>query len=69
MHILSALQPLLSLNWLASLIGDLKCFDYNTEARKSLHYARALIEIKPTKPLPSTLSVRLADGHDVIVDV
>lgn len=50
-HIPSTFQPLLGLNWLASLIGDLKCYDFNIEARKSLHYARALIEIKPSKPL------------------
>lgn len=54
-HISSALQPLIGSNWLVSLIGDRKCFDTSTEARKNLLYARALIEIIPTKPLPSKL--------------
>lgn len=44
-HILYVLQHLIGLNWLASLIGDLKCFDTSTEALNNLLYARTLIEI------------------------
>jgi hypothetical protein len=63
----SALQPLLGLNWLACNIGKLKCFDSNTVARDKLVFAKALIEITPDKPLPSSIPVQLAVGH--VVDV
>jgi hypothetical protein len=63
----SALQPLLGLNWLACNIGKLKCFDSNTVARDRLVYAKALIEISPDKPLPTSIPVQLAVGH--VVDV
>lgn len=38
-------------------------------AYKSLRYARVLIEISRTKPLPSKLNVKLAQGLDMEVDV
>lgn len=63
------MQPLIGPNWLASLIGELKCFDASAKARKSLRYARALIEIISTKPLPSKMKVGLAEGLDMEVDV
>jgi hypothetical protein len=66
-HIPSALQSLLGLNWIACNVGKLKCFDSNTVARDKLVYAKALIEISPFKPLPSSIPVQLAVGH--VVDV
>jgi hypothetical protein len=59
----SALQPLLGLNWLACNVGKLKCFDSSTVARDKLVYAKALIEISPLKPLPTSIPVQLAVGH------
>lgn len=38
-------------------------------ARKILVYAKALIEITHNKPLPSSLEVKLVEGHDVEVVV
>lgn len=54
---------------MASLIGKLRCFDSSTVDHRSLRYARALIEITLVKPLPSKLKVRLAEEHDVEIDV
>lgn len=65
----SVLQPLIGLNWLASLIGEFKCFDANTIAHKNLFYARALIEISPLKLLPSVLKVRIIEGHEMEISV
>jgi hypothetical protein len=65
----SVLQPLIGLNWLACNVGKLKCFDSNTVARDKLMFAKALIEISPTKPLPSSISVQIAVGHVVEVRV
>jgi hypothetical protein len=65
----SALQPLRGLNWLACNIGKLICFDSNTVARDKLVYAKALIEISPHRPLPSSIPVQLAVGHVVEVRV
>lgn len=62
------MQSMIGLNWLVSLIDDLKCFDTSTEARKSLLYARPMIEISFTKPFPLVLKVK-AEGHDVNIDV
>lgn len=63
------LQPMISIDWLASLIGKVICYDANTVAWKRLVYAKALIGITPTKPLPSTLRVCLFDGHDAEIRV
>lgn len=38
-HILSVLQSLLGLNWIASLVGDFQCFDSNTVAKGRIVYA------------------------------
>jgi hypothetical protein len=65
----SALQPLRGLNWLACNVGKLICFDSNTVARDKLVYAKALIEISPHRPLPSSIPVQLAIGHVVEVRV
>jgi hypothetical protein len=68
-HIPSVLQPLIGLNWLACNVGKLKCFDSNTVERDKLMYAKALIEISPSKPLPTSIPVQLAVGHIVEVRV
>ena len=65
----SVLQPLIGLNWLACNVGKLKCFDSNTVDRDKLMYAKALIEISPSKPLPTSIHVQLAVGHIVEVRV
>jgi hypothetical protein len=65
----SVLQPLIGLNWLACNVGKLKCFDSNTVARDKLMFAKALIEISPSKPLPTSIPVQLAVGHVVEVRV
>ena len=60
---------MLGLNWIASLVGTLKCFDANTVARSRIVYAKALIEITPDKPLPSKLRVCPSDGIVADIDV
>ena len=54
---------MIGLNWLASAVGKVKCFDANTVAREKLVYAKALIEITPDKPLPDSIKVRLSEDH------
>lgn len=49
-HITSILQPLIGIGWLAGQVGKMICYDAYTVARKRLVYAKALIEINPTKP-------------------
>lgn len=68
-HIPSVLRPLIGPDWLASLIGKLKCFDANTVARKSLVYTKAMIKITSDRLLPSQLKLHLANGHDAVIEV
>lgn len=60
---------MVGLNWIASLLGKLKCFDANTVARCRIVYAKVLTEIFSDKPLPSKLTVCPADGHATVIDV
>lgn len=54
---------------LANLIDESVCFDEATMRKDRLGYARALIEVKPNRLLPSILSVELAFGLVVMVDI
>lgn len=65
----SVLQPIVGLDWLASLVGKVKCFDNNTVARKRSVYAKALIVITADKLLPLKLKVRIEEGHEVEAEV
>lgn len=62
-HILSILQSLIGIDWLAGLVGNVICYDANTVARKILVYAKALIGTTPVKSLPTELKVRLDDDQ------
>lgn len=68
-HFPSVLQLLIGLNWLASLVGNLKCFDANTVARCRIVYEKDMIEITSNKPLTSKLRVCHIDGHVTAVNV
>lgn len=68
-HIPSVLQAMFGLNWLANIVGKLKCFDANIVACNRLVYIRTLIEASSDKPLPSKIPVRIAEGYIFVVDV
>lgn len=65
----SVLQPLIGLDWLASNVGKLNCFDAKTVAREKLVYANALIEITLDKPLLNNIKVRVTESHVVEIIV
>lgn len=68
MNIPSVLRYLLCLNWLENLASELVCFDETTVRRDILGYARALIEVKPDRLLPSVLLVEPTIGQVEKVD-
>lgn len=44
---------MIGLNWLAGIVGKVKCFDVNIIARNKLVYPKAFTEISHGKALPS----------------
>lgn len=45
------------------------CFDFDSMARKKLVYAKALVEISPSKPLPSSIRFKISEGVEAEIIV
>lgn len=60
---------LVGINWIASSIGKVLCFDESTERLERFEYAKVLVEVLCTKLLPDQICIQLAEGKVVHVKV
>lgn len=60
---------LVGIDWIATYLRKVICFDESMERSERFEYAKVLIEVTPLKLWPSQIPVQILEDKDVYVNV